>query len=331
MKKRFILLVLLSFLLVSCNSNDKEILVNDEIQNKVNNAIDDVFTKVTQTIQKEDLSGFLDLCVPGTEELNTLYFTEFMNNGMLYIDFFLEKNYQNLSKYYVADIGKTIQSIDYVTEGYEFRIPESVDQGERYIHLAEGEYGEFDIVLTTVFKKVDNEWKVEKFLLGDIRPYGESLVSLIEKADRLEAEGSLISSYMFNDLAGSFVSPSPYIHYTNYKVISESIVRVADQIRKDVQFPLDLTIDGQVIKLYSVVSKKYKEGFHCEILYVTNLSEEEATEALIKEEIQLVHEKAKQVLVGLGEGFDERILYTAYFEEPITQGKDYKTLTVPLN
>lgn len=332
--KKFILIMtcLLFVFTTGCKTTDDAVLINDDIKSKTNKDIDGLFDDIAMAIQNEELQVFLDLCVPGTEEINGVYFNEFMTNRLLYNDFFLEKNYQNLSRYHVKDINDSDITAEYVSDGYEFIIPDSDDSDERYIYIAEGKYNGFDIVFTVVFKNDDTKWQVEKFHLGNIRAYGQGITSLIEKAKLLEENGDLISAYMYNGLASELVYPSLFVKFKDENIISDSMARIADEINSAFAFPLDINMnDEESIQLYAVTSSKYPDGFYCRVSYVSNIKEEDATEETILAESKSLHENVKGKLSGLGTGFDGRILYTAYFEEPVTQGKQYKSITVSLS
>jgi len=332
MKKVLILIGVLTCFLMGCQQDVALITVNEEIPSKVTKSVETLLTQVNDTIINSDVDAFTQLCVPGTETLNAVYFNEFTNNGRLFIDFFLEKNLQNEAYYYISDITKQGESIPYITDGYNFTIPNpDGNEGKRFVYLAEGEYNNFDIMLTIVFAENDGDFKIEKFTLGDIRPYGESIVTLIDKAEVLENDGNMISAWLFNELAGEFISPSPYVYYEQDELVSDNMVRIADDITKDFTFPIDVKIaDDTYVKLYAITSNKYDDGFYCRIIYVSNVPEGQASDAILKAEAKKLHEQASQMFKGLGEGFDGNILYTAYIEEPVEQGKDYKFITVDI-
>lgn len=332
MKKVILLVSIIAMFLVSCQNDVALITVNDEIPKKVTESVDEVLEKLTEAVSNSDADAFSKLCVPGTETLNGVYFNEFANNGRLFIDFFLEKNLEKEAKYYITDITKEGESIPYVTEGYNFIIPNADGgEGSRVVYLAEGEYNNFDIMLTIVFAENEGDFKIEKFTLGDIRPYGDSIVSLIDKADGLEADDNLISAWLYNELAGEFVSPSPYVYYSNDELVADNMVRIANSITEEFTFPIDVQIaEDTYVQLYAITSNKYDDGFYCRVIYVSNVPENQANETIIKAEAKKLHASASELLKGLGEGFDGKVLYTAYFEEPVEQGKDYKYLTVDL-
>lgn len=331
MKKLIIAICL--FFLVGCSSDLPLITINDDIPSKINKSADAVIEQMTMSIQNYDVDMFKSICVPGTEELNAIYFNEFVGNGRLFIDFFLDKNIQQENRYYITDITQVNESIDYASQGYAFKIPTMENQeGSRYIYLVEGVYNNFDIVLTVVMAEHDGEFKLQRFALGDIRPYGESIVDLIDKAEALEEEGHLISAWQFNELAAEFVSPSPFVFYKDDKRISDNMSRIAEMISEKITFPMDILIaEDTYVQLYAITNNKYEDGFYCRVIYVSNIPENKATQEVIKIEAEKLHEAAIHVLQGLGEGFDGKILYTAYFEEPLEQGKDYTTVTVDLN
>lgn len=331
MKKLAIAILLL--LLVGCQPEIALITSNDDIPNKINKNADAVLNLMTGSIKDSDLEGFKSICVPGTEELNAIYFNELVNNGRLFIDFFLDKSIQQENRYYITDVTKYGEAVDYASEGYELRIPKIENQeGPRFVYLVEGTYNNFDIVLTVILAEHNGDFKLERFALGDIRPYGESVVHLIDKADQLESEGHMISAWQFNELAAELVSPSPYIYFKDDERISENMNRIAGEISEEFVFPLDVEIGNDTfVQLYAIVSNKYDDGFYCRVIYVSNIPENQASDAMIKTEAKKLHEEASKILKGLGEGFDGRILYTAYFEEPLEQGKDYSTITVDLN
>lgn len=330
MKKLIIFVVAL--VLVSCQSDVSLISTGDEIPNKVRDNIDETLVKLNQAITESDNDLFNSLVVPGTEELNNVYYNEFINNGRLFIDFFLEKNIHKESHFYITDITKDGESVAYGQDGYNFKIPKLEGaEGSRYVYLVEGAYNNFDILLTVIFAENNGSFKIERFTLGDIRPYGEKITTLIEEAEKQEADKNMISAWQFNELAAQFVSPSPYVYYGEDKRISDNMERVAGVISEDLTFPMDVKLSDQTtVKLYAVVSNKYDDGFYCRVIYVSNLAEKDANADIIKNEAKILHEKASEILKGLGQGFDGRILYTAYFEEPLEQGKDYKTITVDL-
>ncbi len=332
MKKVILLVSMIAIFLVGCQNDVALITVNEEIPKKVAESVDEVLAKLTEAVTNSDADSFSKLCVPGTETLNGVYFNEFSNNGRLFIDFFLEKNLEKEAKYYITDITKEGESVPYVTEGYDFVIPTpDGGEGSRVVYLAEGEYNNFDIMLTIVIAENDGDFNIEKFTLGDIRPYGDSIVSLIDKAEGLEAEENLISAWLYNELAGEFISPSPYVYYSNDDLVADSMVRIADLITKDFTFPIDVKIaEDTYVQLYAITSNKYDDGFYCRVIYVSNVPENQANETIIKAEAKKLHASASELLKGLGEGFDGNILYTAYFEEPVEQGKDYKYLTVDI-
>lgn len=327
--KKFILLLLIVTAFIGCQ-DDQIIQVNDEISSKKNNAVDDLLDEFRQALEDKDVVSFHSLCAQGTEDLNSIYFMEFISEDHSFIDFFMDKTFQKENRYLITDISQVGESVPYASDGYLLRIPDTnFLSGSKYLYVVEGEYNSFDIVFTLVLVEDENSFKIERFSLGDIRPYGESISSLLDKAEDLEEEGYYISAWQFNELASEFVNPSPYIYYEDDQRIVENMERIADGISTDLTFPLDIQVQDDVsLKLYAIDSNKHMDGFYCRVVYVSNLPAQQANETYIQAEARSLHKKALEILPGLGQGFEDKIIYTAYFEEPIEQGKHYKKITV---
>lgn len=330
MKKVVLLVSLIAVFLVGCQSDIALITVNEEIPSKVSKSVDELLVQMNKTITGLDEEAFTKLCVPGTEIINKIYFKEFIKNEILFMNFFSEKNLQSEANYYITDVSKQGESIPYVTDGYEFRIPNLEGaEGSKFIYIAEGKYNNFDIMLTIIIAENDGHFRIEKFTLGDIRRYGYGIVSLIEKAEKLESKDSMISAWLFNDLAREFISPSPYVYFTDNDLVGNNMVRIADTVPEAFNFPIDVVIEEDTyVQLYAITSNKYDDGFYCQIIYLSNIPENQADETSLKVEVNKLHIAASKIFNGLGEGFDGNILYTAYFEEPKQQGKDYKHITI---
>ncbi len=328
---KFVVLMVCLLAFVGCQEELELITVNDEIPSKITKNAELVLEDFTRSVQDSNVESFMKICVPGTETINSVYFEEFVRNEQLFSDLFIEKNIQKENKYYISDITK-MGSVDYASEGYEFRTPQiDADSGSKLVYLIESTYNNYDVVFTIVLSEIKGNFLIERFTLGDIRPYGESIVSLLDKAESLENEGSLISAWQYNELSAGFVSPSPYIYYADDERIAMNMKRLAEDISQDFAFPIEVEISKDTfVKLYAIMSDKYEDGFYCRMIYVSNIPESEASDTLIRAEAKLLHQAATKVLAGLGEGFENRVLYTAYFEDPLVQGIDYKTVTVDL-
>jgi len=315
---------------MGCRETQKPISVNEEIPSQKLKQVDDVLDDFRQSLENSDIESFYDLCQPGTEEINSIYFMEFISEGQSFIEFFLEEDFQKENRYYISSESYKNEIIAYASEGYNFQVPDQLDDGySRFVYVVEGEYNNFDIVLTVVFSEVDQGFKIERFTLGDIRPYGQSVLSLIDKAEKLEDEGYLISAWQFNELASEFLSPSPFIYFNGETRIINNMNRLSETLSEEVLLPMDVELEeGVHLKLYAIDSNKYKDGFYCRIVYVSNLPERQASETFIREEAKNLHKRVMELLPGLGQGFEDKILYTAYFEAPVEQGKNYKNITV---
>jgi len=332
--KKIVILVLsmMMVFLVACNKDDGPYAINDDISKSVEKEASKAMETIITAIEDGDMDTFLNNTVPATRETNAAYYHAFSTNPELSESYLNESNYLNVSKYYIKNIEKDLENLDYSTPGFEFKIKNPGPMnGERYIYVAETAYKNFDHVITYVFAKEDGKWLLENFFLGELRAYGNDVNDLIAKSKSLEDDGNYISAWMFIEQASTLISASPYLEFTEEDTINDSMLRINDALSSEITFPIDIQVsDDTYVKIYAIVTKKRDENFYCEVIYKSNVPENQVGHFIILNEATLLHEAAKEVLTGLGEGFDGRITYTAYFEEIEELGKDYPHMSVDL-
>lgn len=326
MMKKILLLALAMILLMGCQSKEN-IMVNDEINEKITKQYNDIMSTIATAITENDKEQFMSVLATGTEAYNEVYFNQFVNEGTFSKEFFVDK-IEEADLYYVQDITQTGESIEFPIDNYSFILPSTDGQeGSRLIAFVKGQFGEFQLMLTIIFNEDDGDLRLERFTLGDLKPVNDTVDDLIQQARDLETEGYHISAWQYYGIASKFFQPSVFLQYDGIPEVQESMKSLAAVLDETIQLPLEVSVDDETYKIFNVGSNIEVDGNYCRVVYVSNLPENMEQE-MIRDEAKKVHEVAQTLITGLGKGFEGRILYTAYFEEPTDSAKEYYTVTV---
>jgi hypothetical protein len=322
--------LLISFILLGCNENTttnsettttiKTTSTEDSaIKKEIRDEIATLNNTVIDAIINNNISGLDPLKSPNLESQEKSEFEK----AFAYInDQLITKPQSNFKEFYAKstnekientlknkfEIGKTIDSIF-------FDIKYTSPQKESYLTIHRMSTDFCERLLTLIYGKYGNEWKLDYMAVGVFKINGLTSPEHLEAAKTFKAEGELVQA--LTSVFAAQTSSAPIyelLTYENQEEIKEVSDNIIEEFNEKYPLPLDLNSTGIKGEILGLTLAPTKDGkYHPLITYRTsiNLNDMPAVE---KENIKL-HSKIETLLPGIKAGFDG-IIYRLYNESP---------------
>jgi hypothetical protein len=177
-------------------------------------------------------------------------------------------------------------------------------------------------MISSVFKKEENEWKLYTIYFNDYSYYGMNAIDIYNKAKELAEKESIIPAALIMSRCNNILRPAPFLQYNIQMEIMNFYNDLMSKVQKEYTFPKEIKTSTGSIELFGINIEMTTEDFMPDIKYVTKLDISKDNEANIKKEANEIHDDVMGMFSGLEENFDV-FLYRAYSEPPIDPQKKY--------
>lgn len=189
-----------------------------------------------------------------------------------------------------------------------------------FVSLIKSTSNKKDYLLTLIYIKENNEWKLRTFYAGDYSMNGMNAIDLYEKAKSLEAQGYKVPANIYMGLCSKLLRPAPFIQYKKESEITDYSKKLVQSINNEYTFP-DKLKNTNNVELYGFrVEYTKNDGIIPVIRYVTSIKLGNKEE--LQNEANNMNTEVTNKYPGLKENF-KYILYEAYSEPPTDPKKTY--------
>ena len=186
-----------------------------------------------------------------------------------------------------------------------------------------------DLILTLIYKKENNKWKVNNINAGLYAVHSKKLHDWYEELKGIRESGDLITSTLLLTQIKRLIRPAPFVIYQDEKAIIEYAKTVETEFNKTIRLPykLDVKNDPTIFHIEMPVDIRAKD-FYYVIKYLSKVPLED-TVSLNKE----VDDMARVIAVKFPNFASQQrqTVFLAFNEMPNDSKKSYKRFGMPRN
>ncbi|AGF57197.1 hypothetical protein B0P06_004512 [Clostridium saccharoperbutylacetonicum] len=316
------LFIILTMFITSCSFSPKGAGVesvehNDGINKQILDSVKILDDKVLDGIRNNDLDKILEI---SGEEFKSNS-SNFKNILVKTEEALKGQSLEYKDRYYckVNKIGK-YNAIITDSNDDSFNITVEAVNKDIFVSMIKTTSNKDDFLLTLIYIKENNEWKLYSVSAGNYSYGGMSAINLYEKAKSLEAQGYKVAANIYMGLCGKILRPVPFIQYKKETEMIDYGKKLQQSISNEYAFP-DKLKNNNNIQLYGFrVEYTRNDGIIPVIRYVTSTGLDKKEE--LKKEANDMDKEVTDKYKGLKENF-KYVLYEAYSEPPIDPKKTY--------
>lgn len=290
MKIKLLLLFLTGTILQSCMYQKADSIANKNIDQSLRNIIKAKNDSLFEALSNSDKKVLTQLGTP--------QFGKFLNarlGSVLWVfrGGVLETKYTVFDEYY--NTHSTVPDNSVITNedhGYTFTFQNN--EKETYLSLLKFSRGGIDdYLITVIYNRMGNDWKIEKVEGGQLGIYGKTAHDLFNEAKKYKQSKFPLDAWFYLDAANTFLHPAgkmlAYDQETKMGIYTPIWTNEVNSLYK---FPYTLdNIDTQPA-IHQITCVKNPEGYYPLISYVTQVSVKDMP-ALSKEFEQIKNEIKK--------------------------------------
>lgn len=219
---------------------------------------------------------------------------------------------QFMVKNSTTNIGNTVMSG--ISELNDYIIHYQALNVEMFISVLIPKSGNEEFIITNIYGKYSDEWKLNIFQIGQYRIDGQTAPELYTKAEEEFEKGYIVDAANSAFLYSKIVKPGNELwQYQKEKKMEDLQKKIMSSINEQYQFPLILDKIESQPKIVSVYPMVVEEGYFPMIEYITSIDLGDTTNT--KRENDSIHKIIGKTFNGIDK--DKKYLfYKAYSRMP---------------
>ncbi|NBW35659.1 MAG: hypothetical protein EBR30_11715 [Cytophagia bacterium] len=312
-KDLLFLTILTVFGLQSCNVGTTGSWKDESIEQKTKNEIETLDKKVFEAVTNKN-----------SDLLKSIMSDKLLEKSGAEIDQLIEQassviittEYKVLNQFQVKNsstgIGNTILSG--VSGLNDYIIHYEALNSEMFISLLISENGLDEVVVTNIYGKYPDGWKLNIIQFGQYKANGQTAPELYSKAKEEYENGYLIDAANNMFLSSMIANPAnKFWQYQKEDEMKEFYEKAMTEIKSKYKFPMTFEKIDTKPQILTIYPKGTADGYFPMIEYLTNLDLEDTIKT--KAEFEKVHLEIVKTFNGIEKG-KKYILYKAYSEIP---------------
>lgn len=296
-------------------------LHNDEIDQENRNFIHELNNKIIESIKNGDSSVMLNLFMddvrnqPGLDtNIKNLYLQ--LNELFKNTNFNIENEYlvtvKSLGGFNPVILSETKDAFSMVIEGKSDQI---------YISLltSEGDFKNF--MLSFIFMKIKNKWKLYSFNAGVSKIAGKSAISWFNEAKQLYDKGYLLPAALRLQVLQESLRPAPFIQYEKEPEVMSLGNKIQGDINQKYKFPIRVADIKTSPEIYYIEPQFLKSELLPLVKYVSSIPLTNTVE--LQKEAESMTPELDLIFPGITKGVNN-IVYRAFSEAPTDPKKQYQ-------
>ena len=307
------ILLLFTFIVFqNCELGGSVFLKNDSIDKNIKeqiNNLDNQLFKAIKTNNPDLIRGLMSdsLLKKGGQVIDIL-----LNQVSASIKL---ESYKILDEYYIKNTAKnmfnSIPSGLSAENGYILNL--KTPSKEKYVALLLSNELDNGILITTIYGKYDDNWKIDILQIGEYNFLGKGPFDLYDMAKQSYDKGYLMDAADFIFLSNACIEPAAaYLQYNNESEIKSFCQKVIKEMKEKYAFPLTLEQVNTKPKVFNIYPE-VKHGFFPVIQYISSINLKDT--AALKIENEKIKKEIGQIFQGLDKD-KNHIYYQAFNEIP---------------
>jgi len=297
----FSILIFFSRCSVVVNPEIKKGLDIDQKTFKEISAINEVFVKSLKTKDLNLLQSIVSAENNKKEKANELISDYFIDKEIKVIDQFYVNNY-------TTSIGELINK-----DFSNYFLHYEVLAKEMYFSFLVPKDSTFEYLITLVYGKEPDGWKILDFNVGFNSIDGMNTEQHLEKAKKQYMKGELICAFFSAYYAKMCSKSSQYIVYNNTDEISNYLSRIENELKKTIIWPIEIEEIKTKPKIFNIEAFQAEEGFYPMIKYISTINLNDTI--ALKEENELIHICIGKYFKGIKSNYSH-LLYRVFKNLP---------------
>ena len=311
-KKKHIamLLIFLFQLLMSCNFNKTMTYVNDNIDIKIKSKIDSLNNIVFNSIRSNTtlpINNLLDTKLKnmGNSKVNIRQMVNYLNSN--YKDIPLKK----YNEFYIISEGKGERNASlYAFDNDNIFISLKVWSPEIYISLYETNTLKNDLLISLVYEKENEYWKIRNFNIGERRNFGKTFQQWMTEIKEDTKNLKMYSAFIKLLYAQTMLKPAPFMNYVLDDSTKEMINNLTKNTFPSESFPIEFSDIKSKPEILSIRPKPITDvqGIFPRFIYKTQYSLDSVN--LLQNEVNMMSREIIRRYPGIDKQFTS-ILFSA--------------------
>jgi hypothetical protein len=296
-------------------------LENDEIDAALRQEIHSINDKVISIIQQNDLEAFSAYFVSGAGD-DTLK-QQIKDVFPRMVNITQGKKFEEYADYYCKWQGEgNIPFTILPKDSTDFRISIERANNEMFIILmnTSSEFNQF--LLSTVYTKQDNAWKIYKSHISLFKVAEKNAVQWYEDALAGYDKGYLVPALFRLQMANSCLQPAPFMKYDTEGKMADFVKQVQTETKAKYSFPIQLTSVKSQPVIYYIEPQFVQKKILPVIKYVTSYSKADTNK--IESEAREMIPEIQKLFPGIAEGASH-LVFKAFSEPPLDPAKVYES------
>jgi hypothetical protein len=312
-KNKYVLFFILASLTFSCNSGVNRTWKNESINEDLKKEISGLDKKVIQSLKTDNpemLQSILspDLIEKGVTNLDSIVHLinkSIQGDDYSILDQYLIKNTTNGLNTVILSNNKNIN---------DYTVQFKVNSKQSFVSLIIPKGGINKLLVTTVYGKFKEGWKVNIIHFGYYKLDGKTAPELYAQAKEEYDKGYLMDAANTVFLCGQIIKPADsYFKYDSEEEILKFNEKVIAEVNSKYNFPITLDNVETQPKIINIFPQYLDEGYFPCIEYQTQIDLDDTTRTTI--ENKMIQEEIGSMFPGINK--DKRyVLYVAYNEIP---------------
>lgn len=311
MQQKTLLFILTILILQSCSLGTSGTWKNDHIDQDKREQIKTLNDKLFNGIINNDVTAvkalmsdkLLEKGVSDLDKLINQVSTSFKADSYRILD---EYNVHNST----TDIGNTLPSG--ITGDNDYIIHYQALNKEMYVSLLLPNGLDNDLLITAIYGKYDNDWKINILQFGQYTLFGKTAPDYFKLAKSSYDKSYLIDAVNYISLSKQCLKPAnDFFQYQKDKVINEYYEKVMKEVTSKFQLPLTLDNVNTKPKVFRIYPEMINEGFFPMVQYLTNINLKDTT--ALKTENEKVKIEVSRLFTGIDQ--DKKFVFYQAFNE----------------
>ena len=313
MKKQIVIILALFLGTQSCNVGTYGSWINENIDSSIRNEIKELDDHLIQSVAENNSQALKKIMSDLLLEKSGNEIDGIVNHMNKFID---NTEYRILDQYYVKSTSKGISNtvMSGVSGENDYIIHYKAENEEMFISLLIIENGLDELLITAIYGKYPEGWKINIIQFGQIRINGMIATELYTEAKEQYEKGYLVDAANNMYLSSLVAKPAnAFWQYQTENKMKEFFDEVVAEANKQYNFPLTLNNIDTKPQIISIAPQGMNEGYFPMVNYLTELDLKDTLS--LKIENDKVHEKIGEVFNGLDKD-KKYIFYKAWNEIP---------------
>jgi hypothetical protein len=291
-------LILIIFVLNGCVSNVLKTYISPNIPNDISKSIHSLNEQFFKAIKNKDLASFKRMLSPQLLESQGQKIDSLLN--ILSLNINGANSYIEKKEFYTVNSSKEAQNTLYtgLTDDYDFSLNYKAINKEMYVSLIIPETKSEQLLITCIYGKYDNEWKINIFHLGLYSFDNKNVIDIYKQAKVQFQKGYLVDATISMLKVQQIIRPSgPYLKYRIEDEIINFQKKVQNESQLKIKFPIQIpNIPTQPV-IVDVFPQSTTEGIFPSIVYYSKIPFSDTLR--LKKENEEIHEVISNIYPGI--------------------------------